>query len=217
MSATSIELPLFPFHLVLFPGTVLPLFIFEPRYRQMIADCIEEDKPFGIVLMKAESEPLNEEPHAIGTMAEIHNLRKQEDGCYHLMAVGVRRFRILSRHREKPYLSGLVEPYDDEIEPEGELMSAVEQVRGLFETYLNMVLEATNEKEIETNLPLLPEELSHFIAYFLEIEDVRKQHYLELTSTLQRLREEIYVLRREIPFLRQILNKKLPDERAMLN
>src|SRR5579883_1906352 len=147
MSATSIELPFFPFHLVLFPGTVLPLFIFEPRYRQMIADCIAEDKPFGIVLMKAESEPLNEEPYAIGTMAEIHNLRQQEDGCYHLMAVGVRRFRILSRHREKPYLSGLVEPYDDEMESEGELIRAVEQVRGLFETYLSMVLEATNEKE----------------------------------------------------------------------
>ncbi|WP_161977139.1 LON peptidase substrate-binding domain-containing protein [Dictyobacter kobayashii] len=217
MSATAIELPLFPLNVVLFPGTVLPLHIFEPRYRQMVMDCQKEDKPFGVVLVKAGSEFMREEAYEIGTLAEIHNLRSLEDGGYDLMAVGIRRFRIVSQHREKPYLSGLVEPYEDEYEPEENLAHAVQQVRSLFETYLDMLLNSPDESDLHANLPEAPEELSHFIAYFLEIEDAKKQHYLELTSTQQRLNEEITALRREVPFMRQLLFKQPDDDRTMLN
>jgi Lon protease-like protein len=217
MSTAAIELPLFPFSIVLFPGTVLPLHIFEPRYRQMVKDCLRENKPFGMVLARAGSEHLNEDPHPIGTMAEIHNLSQLEDGCYNLMAVGMKRFRIVSRHREKPYLSGFVEPFDDVHESDTVLTGPVKAARNLFETYLNMVLDVADEKELETNLPDTPEDLSHFVAHFLEVEDARKQHFLELTSTHQRLQEEIAILRREIPFLRQILFKKVPDDLALLN
>ena len=62
MAARASELPLFPLNVVLFPGVVLPLHIFEPRYRQMIADCQEQTTPFGIVLARPESQPLLEEP-----------------------------------------------------------------------------------------------------------------------------------------------------------
>src|SRR5438105_14254346 len=118
---STIELPLFPLHVVLFPGTVLPLHIFEPRYRRMIADCQREDKPFGIVLVKQESELLQEIPHEIGTMIEIRDLNQLPDGRYIFMAFGIRRFRILSQHREKPYLSGIVEMFDDVAEPREQL------------------------------------------------------------------------------------------------
>lgn len=217
MSADAMELPLFPLNVVLFPGTVLPLHIFEPRYRQMIIDCQREDKPFGVVLSRPESEHLNEVPYAVGTMAEIRNLDELEDGRYTLMAVGIKRFRILSQHRDRPYLSALVEPYEDESELDHELDLAMEQAHELFGKYLEMLLEAAQETDLQTNLPGTPEELSHFIAYFLDIQDDRKQYLLELTSTLQRLQEEITVLRREVPFMRQILSKNLPDDRAMLN
>ena len=73
MSPGTIELPLFPLNVVLFPGMVLPLHIFEPRYRLMIAECQKEDKLFGVVLARAESEHLREEPYPVGTTADIKN------------------------------------------------------------------------------------------------------------------------------------------------
>ena len=87
----------------------------------------------------------------------------------------------------------------------------------MFEEYLELLLKAVNEENIEANLPDLPEELSYFIASIIEIQDEQKQHFLELNSTSQRLQEEIRILRREVPFMRQILSKELPDERTMLN
>src|SRR5579871_5364027 len=102
MSDSAIELPLFPLNVVLFPGVVLPLHIFEPRYRQMIAECEQQKTPFGVVLARPESVPLLEEPYPVGTMADIRDLSQLEDGRYVLMAMGLRRFRILSKHRLKP-------------------------------------------------------------------------------------------------------------------
>jgi Lon protease-like protein len=217
MSTTAIELPLFPLNIVLFPGAVRPLHIFELRYRQMIKDCLHQGNPFGVVLVREDSEYLTEEPYSVGTMAEIHNLSRLENGSYNLMAVGTQRFRILSRHRTKPYLSALVEPFDDHPEPIGKLSAHVEQVRRLFISYVNLLLETPDDKNVETNLPIIPEDLSHFIAYFLDIEDEQKQQYLELTSTQERLKDEIEFLRREVPFMRQILFKEPPKERIMLN
>jgi Lon protease-like protein len=217
MSTAAIELPLFPLNVVLFPGTVLQLHVFEPRYRQMIVDCQTEEKPFGVVLVKMGSELMREEVYEVGTLAEIHNLQPLDDGCYDLIAVGMRRFRIVSQHRDMPYLSGLVEPYEDEQEPEDCLQSLVRQGRSFFETYLNLLLEAPVGNDIHAHLPNSPEGLSHFIAYFLEVEDTKKQEYLEMTSTRQRLLEEVAVLRREIPFMRQLLLKKPDDDRTMLN
>ena len=219
MSAKAIELPLFPLNLVLFPGMVLPLHIFEPRYRQMIADCQEQERPFGIVLVKPDSQPLQEEPYPVGTMAEIRDLNRLEDGRFLLMAVGLQRFRILSQHRQKPYLSGIVETFEDVAEPADSLMASAKQAQSLFSTYLEMLLKAANETEhnISSYLPNPPEALSHFIAYFLDIQDEQKQHWLELTSTTQRLQEEITILRREVPFMRQMLSQPKDDDRSMLN
>src|SRR5437660_675003 len=112
MAARASELPLFPLNVVLFPGVVLPLHIFEPRYRQMIVDCQAQERPFGIVLARPESTPMQEEPYSIGTTVEIRDINRLEDGRYVLMAMGVQRFRILSQHRLKPYLSGIVEVYE---------------------------------------------------------------------------------------------------------
>ncbi len=217
MSTTAIELPLFPFNVVLFPGTVRPLHIFESRYRQMIKDCLYQGTSFGVVLVREDSEYLSEEPYSVGTMAEIHNLSRLENGSYNLLAIGTQRFRILSQHRHKPYLSGLVEPFDDRPEPINHLSMHVEQARRLFISYLSMLLEMPGDKDVETNLPETPEELSHFIAYFLDIEDEQKQHYLELTSTRQRLQDEITFLRREVPFMRHMLFKEPSKERILLN
>jgi Lon protease-like protein len=217
VSTKAIELPLFPLNVVLFPGTVRPLHIFESRYRQMIKDCLYQCTPFGVVLVREESDYLSEEPYSVGTMAEIHNLSRLENGSYSLLAIGTQRFRILSQHRNRPYLSGLVEPFDDRPEPISQLSLHAEQVRRLFISYLNMLLDVPGDKDLETNLPETPEDLSHVIAYFLDVEDAEKQHYLELTSTRERLQNEIIFLRREVPFMRHMLLKEPPKERIILN
>ena len=218
MSAPALELPLFLLNLVLFPGTVSPLHIFEQRYRQMILDCQREDRPFGIVLARPESEPLKEKPYPVGTMVDISNLTRMDDGRYTFMAIGTKRFRIVSEHRNRPYLSGLVEPFEDIVDPKYDLSTLTQQASGLFNEYLGMLLEASDgNKDLETNLPDVPEDLSHFIAYFLDIQEERKQDFLELTSTRQRLQEEVAILRREVPFMRQILSHEVPDDLTRLN
>jgi Lon protease-like protein len=218
MSATAIELPLFPLNVVLFPGTVSPLHVFEMRYRQMILDCQREERPFGIVLARPESKHLHEKPYPVGTMVDISNLTRLDDGRYTFMAVGIKRFRIVSEHRERPYLSGLVEPFEDIAEPENELFTLTQQAYSLFGAYLGMLLEASEgDSDVDASLPDVPEDLSHFIAYFLDIQEEQKQHFLELTSTRQRLQEEIAILRREVPFMRQILARNVPDDLTRLN
>ncbi len=202
----AIELPLFPLDVVLFPGENLPLHIFEPRYRLMINECCQEEKPFGIVLMRPDSEHLEEEPYPVGTIAEIVALDRLEDGRMNLIARGLQRFRILSQHRQKPYLSGLVEVYEDVGGQEQALTYYANQARELFDSYLQILLEVVGKQHIDFNLPAAPEELSHFIAYFLDVQNERKQQFLELTSTKQRLVEEIDILRHELPLMRQMLS-----------
>src|SRR5215467_5197354 len=97
----AIELPLFPLNVVLFPGADLPLHIFESRYRLMINECYEQEKPFGVVLARSDSVPMREEPYPVGTMAEILALSRTDDGRMNLIARGGQRFHILEQHREK--------------------------------------------------------------------------------------------------------------------
>jgi Lon protease-like protein len=202
----AIELPLFPLHVVLFPGADLPLHIFEARYRSMIKECHEQDKPFGVVLARPNSPLKHEEPYPVGTMADILVLSRMDDGRMNLIARGGQRFRILEQHHEKPYLTGIVEIYHDLPEPEQALREQANKAQELFNSYLEILLEVVGKPETQFNLPDEPEELSHFIAYFLDIEDEEKQQLLEMTLTSQRLESVIETLRREVPFVRQMLS-----------
>jgi Lon protease-like protein len=202
----AIELPLFPLNVVLFPGADLPLHIFEARYRLMINECYQQEKPFGVVLARPQSQQMREESYPIGTMAEILALSRMDDGRMNLIARGGQRFRILDQHREKPYLTGIVEVYKDLPEPEPVLREQADRARELFNTYLEILLEVIGKQETQFDLPAAPEELSHFIASFLDIEDEAKQHLLEMTLTTQRLESVIVTLRREVPFVRQMLS-----------
>lgn len=202
----AIELPLFPLNVVLFPGADLPLHIFEARYRLMIKECHEQKKPFGVVLARPGSPQMREEPYPVGTMADILALSHMDDGRMNLIARGGQRFRILEQHHEKPYLTGTVEVYHDLPEPEQALRDQADKARELFNIYLEILLEVVGKPETQFNLPAEPEELSHFVAYFLDIEDEEKQQLLEMTLTTQRLESVIETLRREVPFVRQMLS-----------
>ena len=218
----AIELPLFPLDVVLFPSEDLPLHIFEPRYRLMMHECDQQKTPFGIVLVRPDSKHLKEEPYPVGTLARIELLDLLEDGRMNLIARGLQRFRILELHRQKPYISGLVEIFEDKAEQRQTQINHANQARELFNAYLKAFIEIIGKETIEFTLPPTPEDLSHFIAYFLDVSNERKQQLLELTSTTQRLEEEIDILRHEVPFLRQMLspnNSFHPEspDRSMLN
>ena len=202
----AIELPLFPLEVVFFPGEDLPLHIFEPRYRLMINECNKQKTPFGIVLVKSNSQHLKEEPYNVGTMAKIEVLDRLEDGRMNVIARGLKRFRILELHRHKPYLSGLVEIFEDSTEQEQSQVTCAIQAEELFSAYLQVLIQIIGKESIDFALPTVPEELSHFIAYFLDVPNERKQQLLELTSTTKRLEEEIDILHQELPFMRQMLS-----------
>jgi len=93
------ELPLFPLKTVLLPGNMLSLKIFEPRYLDMIAQCMREDSSFGIVLIfKGEETLSNTDIHSIGTTARISDWQDRADGLLGITVLGLERFEIISTH-----------------------------------------------------------------------------------------------------------------------
>src|SRR5205809_7823326 len=97
-------LPLFPLNVVLFPHMPLPLHIFEPRYRQMIADCLEEGHSFDVVAIQAGSETGPATPHELGTVGQIIRIDRFDDCRMNLLAMGVSRFEIVGTADDRRYL-----------------------------------------------------------------------------------------------------------------
>src|SRR5579875_3684675 len=112
----SRRLRLFPLNAVLFPGAVLNLHIFEPRYKQMITECIESGEGFGVALIADGSEAgdPNVQPHAIGSIAEIVEVQPLPFGRYYISTVGRTRFRIREVISREPYMLADVEELDDD-------------------------------------------------------------------------------------------------------
>ena len=112
-------LPLFPLGTVLFPGALLPLHIFEPRYRLLIRRCIERQRPFGIVLIRSGTEVGGSaEPYEVGTEAKIVAESPLPNGRSYIVTRGGRRFAVESLIADaEPYLIGRVRYLD---EPDGD-------------------------------------------------------------------------------------------------
>jgi len=93
------KVPLFPLSTVLYPGGPLPLRVFEPRYLDMISNCLKNDIPFGVLMIKSgtEADPLS--TYDIGTLAQIADWYQGSDGVLGITAIGRRRFRLLSSSR----------------------------------------------------------------------------------------------------------------------
>ena len=117
------HLRLFPLQTVLFPGMTLPLMVFEPRYRQLVSECVDTSEVFGIALIREGVEVGGPAvPHPVGTTARIRELATLGDGRLQLEVVGERRFRIVALHEDRPYLSADVEyPVDSPGDPPADL------------------------------------------------------------------------------------------------
>ena len=113
------QLRLFPLNSVLFPGAVLNLHIFEPRYKQMITECLESGEGFGVALIADGSEAgdPNVQPHEIGSVAEIVDVQPLPFGRYYISTVGRDRFRINEVISREPYIVADVEIIEEDDEP----------------------------------------------------------------------------------------------------
>jgi Lon protease-like protein len=181
-------LPLFPLHVVLFPGLPLPLHIFEPRYRLMIGQCLEADAPFGVVLIRAGREvgdPAT--PYAVGTTAQILEHERLADGRLNLLCVGRERFRIRQLLTDHPYLAAEVEPLAER--------STEPTAVGLAADLAERVRAFAGAPSLA--LPADPTALSFAVASLVPIELAERQALLELTSTADRLRALITCVERE--------------------
>jgi Lon protease-like protein len=95
-----VEVPLFPLNTVLFPGGPLPLRIFEPRYLDMISDCMKNDSPFGVLLIRDGGEVGPATTYDVGTLARVADWYQGSDGLLGITAVGEQRFRVISSCRQ---------------------------------------------------------------------------------------------------------------------
>ncbi len=189
-------LPLFPLNTVLFPGQLLPLHIFEPRYRQMIGECIQHGRAFGVVLIRSGEEAGEAaEPYEVGMTAHIVQMEGEADGRMNILCVGQARFRIAHVLHEKPYLSGQVELWPWEPYLAGSV--DVDRVRRLLDRYLHILAELS-EGKLELGLPDDPAALANVAASALQIELSEKQRLLTTPSVGDLLMEIAAILQREL-------------------
>jgi Lon protease-like protein len=198
---------MFPLNTVLFPGATLSLHIFEPRYKQMITECLDGSEPFGVTLIRDGHEAGDVEvmPHDVGTTAEISEMRPLPEGRYFINTVGRRRFRIDRVVSREPYLLCDVTYLDDaEAEAPSELDA---QVRTEFAEYLRLLVRFAGT-QTGVDLPLDPEAGSFVIGHMLQVADGMKQRLLEVTTTHERLTMELAFLRKLLPQLRSLIERK---------
>jgi Lon protease-like protein len=198
------ELPLFPLNTVLFPYASLQLHVFEDRYREMIRTCLEFDRPFGIVLIRAGSEVGGYiDPYMVGTAVRIVQVHTYDDGRMDIQVQGERRFRIRQLDESKPYLVGRVEPVvEHAIEESNRAEELLIRAREEFEVLVQRLF-ARQEFSVQVVFPTDPVALSFTIANLLPMENLEKQRLLETTDTLERVEELLPILQSQILEARQ--------------
>ncbi|MBX3120024.1 MAG: LON peptidase substrate-binding domain-containing protein [Fimbriimonadaceae bacterium] len=193
------ELALFPLETVLFPFASVQLHVFEDRYREMVSECMEDGRLFGIVLIRSGSETDEHiEPYLVGTAVRIVNLHTYDDGRMDLQVQGEHRFRIRRLDESKPYLTGLVEPViegepDDSPRTDALVLKAREDFQLLVEGLI-----ARPGFNVQVIFPPDPMALSFTIANLLPIENREKQSLLETTDTIERLSRIIPILENQL-------------------
>ncbi len=210
MNGGSAHLRVFPLNTVLFPGARLDLHIFEPRYRQMIAECVAAGEPFGVCLIREGNESGDSAvlPHDVGTTAAIVELTELEQGRYFISTSGRDRFRIDAVISREPYLLCDVTMLGEEVRDDADdLLALTHEIRDVFREYLRLLVEFSGV-QADVDLPSDPVEASFLIGDALQVADSMKQRLLEVSNTHARLREELSFLRRLLPQLRSLLERK---------
>ncbi len=202
-------LPLFPLHTVLFPDMLLPLHVFEPRYRLLVRRSVERETAFGVALIRRGPEVGGvAEPHPVGTSARIVAATRLADGRAFVVVRGERRFTIESLDAgAEPYLVGRVR-WLEELDGD-EAAPLAEASREAYGQYLVAVTAVTDEARAghlvaEQRGDATPRDIAYRIAARLTVDPEERQRLLDLPSAAERLGAEARILERETALLRDL-------------
>ncbi|MGW3015533.1 LON peptidase substrate-binding domain-containing protein [Streptomyces longwoodensis] len=229
---TTVRLPLFPLNSVLFPGLVLPLNVFEERYRAMMRELLktpeEEPRRFAVVAIRDGHEVAPSEPgmpdltalpqrgpsagfgtdplkafHGVGCVADAATIRERADGSFEVLATGTTRVRLLSLDSSGPFLTAELEELAEE--PGDEAGPLAEGVLRAFRQYQKR-LAGARERSLSTGteLPDEPAVVSYLVAAAMLLDTPTKQRLLQAPDTASRLRDELKLLRAETAILRSL-------------
>ncbi|MGW4566418.1 LON peptidase substrate-binding domain-containing protein [Streptomyces sp. NPDC004561] len=229
---TTARLPLFPLNSVLFPGLVLPLNIFEERYRAMMRELLktpeEEPRRFAVVAIRdghevAPSAPGMPDPtaqpergpsagfgpdplkafHGVGCVADAATIRERTGGTFEVLATGTTRVRLLSVDASGPFLMAELEELEEE--PGDEAGALAEGVLRAFRQYQKR-LAGARERSLSTggDLPDDPSVVSYLVAAAMVHDTPTKQRLLQAPDTASRLRDELKLLRGETAIIRNL-------------
>ncbi|MEV7885563.1 LON peptidase substrate-binding domain-containing protein [Streptomyces sp. NPDC002817] len=229
---TTVRLPLFPLNSVLFPGLVLPLNVFEERYRAMMRELLktpeDESRRFAVVAIRdglevAVSSPGMPDPtalpergpaagfgadpikafHGTGCVADAATIREREDGTFEVLATGTKRVRLLSVDASGPFLTAELEELPEE---PGEGAGALaEGVLRAFRQYQKR-LAGARERSLTTGseLPDEPSVVSYLVAAAMMLDTPTRQRLLQAPDSASRLRDELKLLRSETSIIRNL-------------
>jgi len=211
-------LPLFPLGTVLYPGLLLPLHIFEDRYRQLVQDMLDGPEPrqFGVIAIRKGRETGIDGISAlydVGCTATLRRVAEHEDGRYDLVTVGTQRFRLAGLDDSRPYLTGEVDLLGEETGEESAAALAARTVQAAFRRYIEAL--ATRES-VQVSMPELPDEpvgLSYLVASSMILDLPARQSLLAEPDALRRLTSERAMLTREVTMLRSLTATPAPDLR----
>ncbi|XP_010271534.1 PREDICTED: uncharacterized protein LOC104607567 [Nelumbo nucifera] len=196
-----VELPLFPLPLVLFPGAILPLQIFEFRYRMMMHTLLQTDLRFGVIYSDSATGTAE-----VGCVGEVIKHERLVDDRFFLICKGQERFRVVNLVRTKPYLVALVTWLEDR--PSGDGDGNLEGLANEVETCMKDVIRLSNrlngkpEKETQDlRRNLFPTPFSFFVGSTFEGAPREQQALLELEDTATRLKRERETLRNTLNYL----------------
>ncbi|WP_328870698.1 LON peptidase substrate-binding domain-containing protein [Streptomyces sp. NBC_00287] len=229
---TTVRLPLFPLNSVLFPGLVLPLNIFEERYRAMMRDLLktpdEEPRRFAVVAIRdghevAPTAPGMPDPtalpqrgpaagfgpepvksfHSTACVADAATIRERADGTFEVLATGTTRVRLLSVDATGPFLTAELEELPEDQGDEAGALA--EGVLRAFRQYQKR-LAGARERSLATgaDLPDEPSVVSYLVAAAMMLDIPTKQRLLQAPDTASRLRDELKLLRAETSIIRSL-------------
>ncbi|MGH3343138.1 MAG: LON peptidase substrate-binding domain-containing protein [Carbonactinosporaceae bacterium] len=200
------RLPLFPLGTVLYPGAVLPLHVFEERYRRLVRDLSRlpegAARHFGVVAIREGHEVGAEGVRAlydVGCTAEIRQVREYADGRFDLVTVGARRFRLAGLDRSLPYLQGDVETLPEPLGSGTGVDALAVEVAHLYLAYRGALLAI--HQGVRAPRPTVPDDpvvLSYLVAASLVVGLGAKQGLIATENAMRRLAAERDLLRQEI-------------------
>jgi Lon protease-like protein len=235
---TTVRLPLFPLNSVLFPGLLLPLNVFEERYRAMMRDLLKTDenepRRFAVVAIRdgrevAPTAPglpdqtalpergpaagFGEDPiqafHRVGCVADAATIREREDGSFEVMVTGTTRVRLLSVDASGAYLVAELEELPED--PGDGAGALAEGVLRAFRTYQKRLAGARERSLTATELPDEPSVVSYLVAAAAVLDVPAKQRLLQAPDTATRLAEELKLLRTETAVIRHLPSLPMVD------